>query len=189
MTLAEILLIAVGLAMDAFAVSLGAATCGRISGRRAAFRLAFHFGVFQALMPLAGWALGATVAPFIEGFDHWVAFGLLAFVGGRMVRSGLSPETETADCQDPSRGWTLVILSVATSIDALAVGLSFAMLHISAWLPAAIIGGVTRGMCLIGIYLGGRLGEWVGKRMEVVGGLVLLLIGLRILLAHLLGWG
>jgi putative Mn2+ efflux pump MntP len=181
----EVLLVAVGLAMDAFAVCLGAATTGRAHGARAAFRLCFHFGLFQGLMPAVGWLLGVRLAGAIEAFDHWVAFGLLAFVGVRMIRSGLDPEFELSG--DPSRGSSLIALAVATSIDAMAVGLGLAMLHVSIWIPCLVIGLVTLVMCVLGFLLGRMLGARFGKRAEVLGGVILIVIGLRILLSHVLG--
>ena len=184
MSFIEVLLIALGLAMDAFAVCLGAGTTQRVSGPRPAFRLAFHFGLFQALMLVLGWLLGFTVERLIAGFDHWIAFGLLAFVGARMIRSGLDPDGET-HAADPSRGATLVLLSVATSIDAFAVGLSLAVLNVNIIYPAIVIGLVAAGMSLLGLLLGQRLGKAFGKRMEIVGGLILIGIGVRVLIAHL----
>jgi putative Mn2+ efflux pump MntP len=182
--LIEILLIAVGLAMDAFAVSIVAGALKRVRGARAAFRLAFHFGLFQFLMPLAGWYAGASVVDLISTFDHWVAFGLLAFVGGRMIISGFGSERKAFD-GDPSRGYTLVALSVATSIDALAVGLSLGVVRLSIWYPAVIIGLVAAAFSLLGIGLGRRLGTAFGRRMEIAGGIILIAIGLRILFSHL----
>lgn len=169
--------------MDAFAVSLGAGAGPHARGRRAVFRLSFHFGLFQFLMPVAGWFAGARVVGFVEGVDHWIAFGLLAFVGGRMAAAGLGHDPE-ARRGDPSRGWTLVMLAVATSIDALAVGFSLALLKVSIWLPALVIGVVCAALSVAGVRLGRVLGAVVGKRMEVVGGLVLIAIGVRILLVH-----
>jgi manganese efflux pump family protein len=181
----EILLIALGLAMDAFAVALAAGASGRTRGARAAFRLSFHFGLFQFLMPVLGWLGGSVVASRITSFDHWIAFGLLAIIGWRMVKAGFGdPDQERAD--DPSKGISLVMLSLATSIDALAVGLSIGMLQVSVWYPAVIIGIVAAAMTLAGIKLGCRLGLRFGQRMEVVGGIVLVGIGLKILLDHLL---
>lgn len=185
MRLPEILLIAVALAIDAFAVSLASGASGRVRDLRGAIRLSFHFGLFQALMPILGWFAGTRIAPLITEVDHWVAFGLLALVGGRMIRSGWRPGEAEARRGDPSRGLTLVALSLATSIDALAVGLSLAMIGVSIWYPSAIIGAVTAALSIAGTQLGGRLGAMFGKGMEVVGGLVLILIGLRILLSHL----
>jgi putative Mn2+ efflux pump MntP len=184
MSLAEVLLIAIGLAMDAFAVSLGVGTTRFADSARSRFRLAWHFGLFQALMPTLGWLVGTTVARFIAPFDHWIALILLSFVGVRMIRSGLSKEVESHPT-DPSRGGTLVMLSVATSIDAFAVGLSLAMLNVSIAYPAVVIGVVTAGLSMVGLLLGNRLGKTFGKRMEIVGGIILIAIGIRIVVSHL----
>ncbi len=187
MRLAEILVIAVGLAMDAFAVSIGAGAIRSRLAPRATFRLAFHFGLFQFLMPVLGWALGTTVAGWLSGVDHWIAFGLLGFVGGRMVVSGVGEADEGLSGPDPSKGAAMIMLSVATSIDALAVGLSLAMLGVGILLPAAVIGLVTGALCTLGVALGDRLGQRLGHRMELVGGLVLIGIGLKIVLDHTTG--
>jgi len=184
MTLIEILPIALALSMDAFAVSLGAAAAGFAGSRRAVFRLAFHFGLFQFLMPLLGWSLGRTVEPWIADFDHWIAFALLGFVGVRMIRSGSCP-AGSGPSDDPSRGLLLVMLATATSIDALAVGLSLAALRISVWYPAVVIGVITAGMCVVAI-LGARwirsgLGSWA----QIAGGIVLLIVAFRVVISHL----
>jgi manganese efflux pump family protein len=184
--LITILLIAVGLAMDALAVSLGIGTTQYASSRRPIFRLAFHFGFFQFLFPVLGWLGGISVQSLIAGIDHWIAFGLLAFVGGRMILSGLDKDSETHK-SDPSRGGMLVVLSVAVSIDALAVGFSLAVLKVNVFYPAAIIGLVTGTLSLIGLRVGGRLGQAFGKRMEIIGGIILIFIGLRVLISHLMG--
>lgn len=183
MSFVEVFLIAIGLAMDAFAVCLGAGTTRFVDGPRPAFRLAFHFGLFQALMPILGWFSGAFIAQYISAFDHWIAFGLLAFVGGRMVRSGLDPDGE-CHSTDPSRGGTLIMLAIATSIDAFAVGLTLAMLDVNILYPAAVIGLVCAALSIAGLTLGRRLGCAFGKRMEVVGGIILVLIGLRVVISH-----
>jgi putative Mn2+ efflux pump MntP len=180
----ELLCIAIGLAMDAFAVSLAASASGRARGARASFRLSFHFGLFQGIMPLLGWLAGAELAAWISAWDHWVAFALLSLVGTRMIRAGRGASTTFAT--DPSRGLTLVMLAVATSIDAFAVGLSLAMLGLRIIMPCILIGVVTAALSLLAIRLGGVLGDRWGKRMEIVGGIILLLVGIRILLAHLL---
>ena len=188
MSFPEVFLIAMSLAMDAFAVSLAAGARRPSVGHAGGLRLAFHFGLFQFAMPVVGWFIGTRVATLIADFDHWVAFGLLAFVGVRMIRAGWrSPRENDAPRDDPSRGWTLLMLSVATSIDALAVGLSLAFLRVSIWYPSAVIGVVTAALSLIGVRIGHRLGGWLGRRMELAGGLVLNLIGLRILVLHLIG--
>lgn len=185
MGLFDIVVVAVGLAMDAAAVSLAAAASGFAGNGRAVFRLAFHFGLFQFMMPVLGWFLGVGFVSYFKAVDHWIAFGLLAFVGVRMILSGLD-KSETVIQKDPSRGLTMVMLSLATSIDALAVGLSLAMLDINIWYPSVIIGVITSAMSLTAIALGKRLGKIFGKRMEMVGGLILVGIGSRILISQLL---
>jgi len=182
MNFIEILLISLSMAMDAFAVCLGAGALEQTSGPRPTFRLAFHFGLFQFLMPLLGWFAGATIEHYIAVYDHWIAFGLLVFVGGRMIWSGFHLEVDQKK-NDPSRGWTLVLLSFAVSIDALAVGLSLGIIGVTIWVPAVVIGIVTGLVSWLGLRLGNKLGEKFGKRMEIVGGVILILIGLRILLA------
>ncbi len=184
MEFAEILLIAVGLAMDAFAVSLGIGTTRFATGRGAIFRLSFHFGLFQSLMPILGWLAGSSLAGPMDGLDHWIAAGLLAFVGVRMIRAGLDPD-RTVYRTDPSRGGTLVMLCLATSIDALAIGLSVAMLQINIIYPSIVIGLVTAALSLSGLGIGYRLGEMFGKRMEILGGLILVGIGLHVLVTNL----
>jgi putative Mn2+ efflux pump MntP len=181
-----IFLIAIGLAMDCFAVSLGVGTAGTATGPRPTFRLFFHFGLFQAGMTLLGWLAGKTVVTYISNFDHWVAFGLLTFVGVRMIIGGLRNEGEEPSIPDPSRGLTLVMLSVATSIDALAVGLSLALLSVNVLWAAILIGGVSAVLSLVGLTLGNKLGSRFGKSMEVLGGIILIGIGLRVVITHLL---
>lgn len=178
------LLIAIGLAMDAFAVSIGAGTGGQVTDLRSKLRLAFHFGLFQAGMTLIGWLAGTSIQRWIVGIDHWVAFGLLTYVGVNMIRSGLGKDIE-AKRSNPSKGATMVFLSVATSIDALAVGISLAMLSIPALYPSAVIGLVTFGLSSVGLMAGNKLGEKFGKRMEVLGGVILIGIGLRVLIGDL----
>jgi putative Mn2+ efflux pump MntP len=184
MSLWEILVIAVGLSMDAVAVSLAASASNPAQGPRARFRLSFHFGLFQFLMPVIGWFLGVSVAPYIESVDHWVAFGLLALVGGRMIRAAVYG-TDEGLARDPTRGATLILLSVATSIDALAIGLTLAMLGHTIWYASLIIGIVTGCLSLAASLLGSRVGRTVGRKMEIVGGLALIAIGVRILFEHL----
>jgi putative Mn2+ efflux pump MntP len=187
MSLWEILVVAVGLSMDAVAVSLAASAGNRVRGVRALFRLSFHFGLFQFLMPVAGWLVGESLARHISSVDHWVAFGLLSLVGVRMIRAGTAgpggPDTKPA--ADPSRGAALVLLSVATSIDALAVGLTLGMLGSGIWTASLIIGVVTASLSCAAVLVGTRVGQAAGRRMEVVGGLALVAIGTRILWQHL----
>jgi putative Mn2+ efflux pump MntP len=185
MTWLEIIAIAFGLAMDAFAVSIAAGlTLPKVTGRHV-FRLAWHFGVFQFMMPILGWAAGTTFASAIEAYDHWVAFGLLAFVGGHMLYEAIHPDRENRERGDPTRGMRLLMLSIATSIDALAVGLTIAFLKQSVWMPAVVIGVVAGGMTVLGIRFGSKLGHRWEVRAEVLGGLVLIFIGARILYLHL----
>jgi putative Mn2+ efflux pump MntP len=184
MLLIDVLLLAVGLAMDACVVSAGAGASGRSTGGRATFRLGFHFGLFQFLMPILGWFAGLTIADAIASVDHWIAFVLLAIVGGRMIRSGVKGE-DAGEAGDPSKGWSLVMLSIATSIDALAVGFSLAMIGVDIWFPAVVIGVVTAAMSVAGLRLGTSLGARFGHRMEIVGGVILIFVGGRIVLEHL----
>lgn len=184
MTLFEIILVAIGLAMDASAVSMTAAAAGYANQPRQVFRLAFHFGLFQGLMPLLGWLLGTTVVSYIENWDHWIAFVLLAIVGGRMVTSYFDKSPETIN-SDPSRGWTLITLSIATSIDALAVGLSFSVLEVPIWLPCLLIGLITLILSIAATQIGKVAGHILGKKVEALGGLILIGIGVRILFTHL----
>lgn len=181
--------IAVGLAMDAFAVAIAAGIAlGTVSGRQT-FRLAFHFGLFQFLMPVIGYLAGMTVERYIRGYDHWLAFALLGYIGGKMVLEGIrGGEEEGNGGKDPTRGMSLVLLSVATSIDALAVGISLGVLHSEGIVyPGIVIGIVAAIFTAAGLHLGKRLGTVFGRRMEVVGGLVLIVIGLKILFDHLRG--
>lgn len=185
MTTFEIMIIAVGLAMDASAVSLAAAAAGFATDARAKFRLSFHFGLFQFFMPVLGWFMGIRFVSYFKAFDHWIAFFLLAVVGIRMIMEGMASSPDIQK-KDPSRGMTMVMLSVATSIDALAIGLSLAMLEVTIWYPSIMIGVITTALSLLAIHIGTRLGTLFGKRMEIFGGLVLLLIGSRILFTHLM---
>ncbi len=248
MNLFEIIGIAIGLAMDAFAVALATSVRLGIPNAHQIFRFSFHFGLFQAMMPVIGWYLGSFFQHFIADYDHWVAFALLSFIGGKALleingkkgkgkkdrkdsigiesngslevlddsptassqdklafEPGQPPQplthiahkTDTTNTSsldttydrkaDPTKGSSLVILSIATSIDALAVGLSLAMLGVSIWLPVAIIGIITAGLTLCGMLIGARLGLKFGRTMEIVGGLVLIGIGIKIVVEHLGG--
>ncbi len=184
MSFVEILFVAIGLSLDAFAVSLSIGASGVAPTRRAAVRLSFHFGLFQFLMPVIGWFLGSRVAPYIESYDHWIAFGLLGFVGGHMVWASFFPE-HAKNMDDPTRGRMLVLLSVATSIDALAIGLSLAMLSVDVLYPSMVIGIVTFLFSLSGMVFGTKLNERFGQRMMLIGGAVLIVIGVRVLIEHM----
>ena len=181
-----LLVIAFGLAMDCFAVSLGIGASPTPCTPRSIFRLSFHFGLFQGGMTLLGWLLGSTVVNLIAGFDHWIAMLLLAWVGGRMVFEGFSRHEEkpVEECNDPTRGSSLIMLSVATSIDALGVGLSLALLKMNVITASLVIGAVSLIVSVIGLLGGSRLSRRFGKDVEVLGGLVLIAIGLRIVLTH-----
>jgi putative Mn2+ efflux pump MntP len=179
--------IALALAMDAFAVAIVTGLADLPLTRRRVFRLAFHFGLFQALMPAAGWAAGRAVYRWVEPFDHWVAFALLSFVGGRMIWGALFGREEERLAGDTTRGWSLVMLSVATSIDALAVGLSIAMIGEAILVPALVIGAVAALLTATGMLLGRWIGASWGRRVEVLGGAILVAIGIQIVVAHLRG--
>jgi putative Mn2+ efflux pump MntP len=172
--------------MDAFAVAIATGVTLKTVSSRQTFRLAWHFGLFQALMPIIGWAIGSTFYQLVEQVDHWVAFGLLVFIGIRMILGAMKSEEGKTKTKDPTKGETMVMLSVATSLDALAVGLSISLLKISIWKPAAIIGVIALIFTAIGIQFGRIVGAnfKLDKYAEIVGGLVLIGIGLRILGEH-----
>lgn len=176
--------IALGLAMDAFAVSIAAGMCVAPVSFRQIFRLAFHFGLFQFMMPVLGWLAGSQIVTYVGGYDRWLAFGLLLLVGGKMLLDAFR-EQQPASRGDPTRGVTMVALSVATSLDALAVGLSMALVHVSIWVPSVVIGIVAGTLSTVGIVCGSRLGSRLGPRWRrwarAAGGGVLILISLRIL--------
>ena len=183
MSFPYLLLIALSLAMDAFAVSTA---CGvQIGVIRYGFvlRVALAFGFFQFAMPVIGWLAGSTFSAFLQAWDAYVAFGLLVLIGGRMMWESFRDDSAAA--KDPTRGWNLLILAVATSIDALAVGLSLAFLDVSIWFPAVVIGIVAAILSAVGALFGCRLGHSFGVWAERAGALVLIGIGVRILVQHL----
>ena len=184
MQFVTILLLSIGLAMDAFAVSLGIGTAGEIPSFRGKMRLAAHFGIFQAGMTALGWLAGETVVNYIQGIDHWIALLLLGYVGVNLIRASLKKDAH-AFSQDPSTGKTLVILSFATSIDAFAVGLSIVFLKVPVLTTVIAIGLVSFLLSVTGLFAGARLGETVGKRMETLGGVILIGIGIRVVITHL----
>lgn len=173
--------LAIALAMDAFAVSIGVGIQLKKISLRQTFRLSYHFGLFQALMPILGWSFGSAISQFTESYAHWIAFALLALVGTNMLRETLSEKEEQP--KDATRGITLVTLSVATSIDALAVGLSLSMLDISILQPALIIGLVACAFTIFGMHMGRKIAQFdkVSLYAEILGGLVLWGIGIHIL--------
>ncbi|MDK9706508.1 MAG: manganese efflux pump MntP family protein [Desulforhopalus sp.] len=186
MNLLTILGIAVALAMDAFAVAISTGVSLKQVSLRQTFRLSWHFGLFQALMPIIGWGLGSSVHGYMEAYAHWVAFVLLALVGSNMLKEAIETdedEEEPKVRKDSTKGVTLVMLSVATSIDALAVGLSMSMLQVSIITPAILIGIVAGLFTITGLHLGKQVARltWLSTWAEIAGGLVLWLIGLNIL--------
>ena len=170
--------------MDAFAVAIATSICLGSVTRAQVFRLSLNFGIFQAIMPVIGWLAGRSLYNYISSWDHWVAFGLLAFVGGKAIHGALRDDDDRTP-EDPTKGINLLVLGVATSIDALAVGLSFAALRVTIWVPVLIIGLVAAAFTVAGMLGGCRLGERFGRRMEMVGGLVLIGIGIQIVVKHL----
>lgn len=171
--------------MDALSVAIGVGAAARKTSLWPVLRMSLSFGLFQFFMPLIGWAAGRTVADLIARYDHWVAFLLLAGVGGKMIWESFHEKDGAAPANDPTKGMTLLLLSVATSIDALAVGLSLAFLNIPILGASALIGVVCFLMTASGMVFGRRLGGILGRRAELIGGLVLIGIGIKILVEHL----
>jgi putative Mn2+ efflux pump MntP len=187
MTTLKLLAIAVALAMDAFAVAIAAGITLKTVNTRQTFRLAWHFGLFQAMMPVIGWFSGIHIQDYIKRFDHWVAFGLLFFVGGKMLWEAFEEDDGEEDqVKDPTKSMNLVVLSVATSIDALAIGFSLSILQVPIAYPALIIGIVAATFTGVGIHAGAKLGSMkrIGRYAEIMGGAVLLAIGFKILEEH-----
>lgn len=182
MAVVTIFLIAVSLAMDAFAVSISNGVSVKGFGRRESVKQGLYFGGFQFLMPVIGWFLGSSVKTYIESVDHWIAFGLLAVIGGNMIRESFQKEEEKQE--SVLTGKVLLLQAVATSIDALAVGISFAILSVNIIQAAAIIGIVSFVMSFGGGLLGRQLGNFLQAKAEFAGGAVLVIIGCKILLEH-----
>lgn len=179
----SVLLMAVGLAMDAFAVAICKGLAMKRPGIRQILIVGIWFGVFQALMPVIGYYLGSSFYSYIEDYDHWIAFILLALIGVNMIREAISDEEEGVDASTGFR--TMLVLAVATSIDALAVGISLAMTGDDIMTSAVVIGVVTFLISASGVKIGSLFGDRFGKKAELVGGVILILIGLRVLLDHL----
>ncbi len=179
--------IAVALAADALAVSVAAGIKIRRVRHDHVLRAGICFGLFQFGMPVIGWFVGRGFAGYVCAIDHWMAFALLILLGGKMLYEARGHDpVPTGHAADPTRGWSLLFLSVATSIDALAVGLSLALLGVSIWLAAVTIGVVTCILSALGILFGGRLGHRFEHVAEAVGGIMLIVIGVRILISHLI---
>lgn len=183
MNFITICILAIGLGIDAFSVAIGIGAANAKKTWSPVIRLASAFGLFQFVMPIAGWLAGQTVVGLIANYDHWIAFALLAYVGGKMIWEGFEKESEEEKV-DQTRGLPLFLLSIATSIDALAVGFSFSLLKIPILFPAIVIGIVCFIMTAVGMIFGKVLAKIFGKKVEIAGGLVLIAIGMKILLDH-----
>ena len=181
-----IFLIAIGLAADCFAVALGGSVSRKSLSSLQMGRVSLSFGIFQAVMPVLGWLAGRAFVNMIANYDHWVALALLGFVGGKMIWQSLHSGDNTTENADISRGWLLLTLSVATSIDALAVGLTFAFVKMNILLASLTIGTVSLAVTMFGFQLGKKAHHLIGKRAEVIGGLILIGIGIKIVLEHVL---
>jgi putative Mn2+ efflux pump MntP len=179
----SIVFIAVALAMDALAVSIASGIILKKSKLKHAVRIAFFFGIFQLFMPLAGAFAGTFIRDFMSSFDHWVIFAILTAIGGKMIYESFILKKEE-DKFDPTNLKTLVFLSIATSIDALAVGVSLSLLSSSIYLAVSIIGVVTFALCFIGVMIGDLIGHFFEEKIEALGGLILVGIGIKILLEH-----
>ena len=184
MGLVEIILIAVSLAMDAFAVSICKGLSMKKMDWKKAIIIALYFGIFQGGMPLIGYLLGVGFEESIKFIDHWIAFGLLAFIGGNMIKEALS-KNEDDEVDDKVDFKTMIVLAIATSIDALAIGVTFAFLNVNIVLAVSLIAAITFVISCIGVKLGNVFGDKYEKKAELAGGIVLILIGLKILLEHL----
>ena len=185
MGIIELLLLAIGLSMDAFAVSICKGLSMKQAGLKTGIICGSWFGGFQALMPLIGFFLGSLFAAAIEAFDHWVAFGLLAIIGFNMIREAFDKD-ECENCQADLGFKTMFVMAVATSIDALAVGISLAMAQgVNIWIAIALIGIITFVMCCIGVKIGSVFGSKFEKKAQIAGGVILILLGIKILLEHL----
>ena len=185
MEFVTIMVIAVGLAMDAFTVSIVSGSAYKQLHLKHALQMALFFGAFQAFMPLVGALAGLSVKEHITGWDHWVAFALLAGVGAKMIYESLRMKPEKQD-RDPTNILVLLALSIATSIDALAVGITLSLLVTSLAIAVAIIGLVTFILCYLGVCIGKKFGHFFESKIEALGGLILIALGLKILARHLL---
>ncbi|MGD0279572.1 MAG: manganese efflux pump MntP family protein [Smithella sp.] len=183
MSFVTIFIIAVGLGVDAFSVAIGIGAADDKKSWSPVLRMATAFGLFQFAMPIIGWLAGLTVVNIIASFDHWIAFALLALVGGKMIWEGFK-KGESEDKTDQTKGLPLLILSIATSIDALAVGFGFSILKVPVVFPAIVIGVVCFLMTITGMIFGVALEKIFGKKVEIFGGVVLIAIGIKILIGH-----
>lgn len=184
MTLLTLIITALGLSADCFAVAVTASIASSVPTRAQAIRTALACGLAQFIMPVLGWAGGREFVEAIAAYDHWVAFGLLALVGGHMLREAFEEAEDGRGSSDITRGFRLVVVAIATSIDALAVGLTFALFEVDIVLAASVIGMTAFLVTLAGFALGVRLGPLAGKWARVAGGLVLIAIGVKTVLEH-----
>lgn len=180
----EILLIAIGLAMDSLAVSIASGAVLYCFSIKQAVRIALFMGFFQGLMPLLGWLVANNLHHYITDYDHWVAFTILGILGVKMIREG-STDKEVNCSFNPCKTTTLLVLSLATSIDALAVGVSFAFLRTDIQTPLIVIGLTTFILSFLGVAVGTRIRSGINKKIEIIGGLILLFIGIKILITHI----
>ena len=186
MDFTSLFVIALGLSADCFAVALSSGIYRRSLSIIRLLRLPLLFGLFQAFMVVMGWLAGRSVVEYIAAYDHWIAFGLLLFIGGRMIWESLREHGEEKERKDLGNWLVLMLLAVATSIDSLAVGLSFAFLDVDIALAALTIGLTALVVTMVGVLMGKRVGVLIGERAETIGGVILIIIGVRILLEHLL---
>ena len=184
MSFIALVFVAVGLAMDAFTVSIAKGISLKKATMPQATKVALFFGGFQALMPLLGWLFGLSFEQYIKAFDHWIALILLTLIGGKMLYESFKGEDEEEDEVDPLNTRSLVVLAIATSIDALAVGVTFAFLDVNIIPSIALIGIITFFITFAGVIIGNKVGEYLKNYAEIVGGIILILIGISIFLEH-----
>lgn len=182
----SLILLSIGLAMDAFSVAIVAGFgLGKVK-LTDSLKVSATFGIAHIIMPVLGWFLGSTILELIQRWDHWIAFLLLAFVGGKMLKEGLDPETEEVNASDLLGFASLIMFTIAVSVDALAVGLSFSVQELSIWIPSLYMGAGTLIFTFVGLNIGNKTGQRFGKKAQIAGGIVLILIGLRIVVTHVL---
>ena len=188
MSILEIFLIGLGVSADAFAVSMCKGVEMKKFILKYALLIALFFGGFQMLMPIIGWAAGTLFEKYITEFDHWIAFGLLLFLGGKMIYDGIFDRDDNKDGEEKPMKlgfFTLLVMAIATSIDALAVGVTFAFLKVNVWIAVSIIGATTFSFSLVGVGIGVKVGDKFKNKAEILGGVILILLGVKILLEHL----
>ncbi len=186
MDIFTILIISFGLAMDAFAVSITNGFVLKKIGFKEIFSISLTFGIFQGIMPIVGWIVGLSFKEYIQSYDHWIALALLSFIGIKMIYE--SKQIDKIESQDAycSTLSGLIVMAIATSIDALAVGVSFSCLNVSIYTPAIIIGIITFILCFLGVFIGKKLGHLFENKLELIGGIILIIIGIKIVIEHLI---